>query len=74
MSQEYDTLLEARKSIKTNIEFFETLLSHLKGTDKLLRSKAVWATWCLHRYIHDHLIKDVNEAIRIHQPKEGEIQ
>jgi len=72
MTKEYDTVLEAKKSVKAHIEFFENLLQHLKGTDKVLRNRAVWAAWCLHRYINDHLITDVNEAVRIHAPKAAE--
>lgn len=73
MTKEYDTVLEAKKSLKCHINFFEQLLKHLKGTDKVLRNRAVWATWCLHRYINDHLIGDINEAVKAHAPKPGEV-
>lgn len=72
MKTELDNVLEARKSAKSHIEFFEKLLEHLKGTDKTLRARAVWATWCLHRYINDCLITDVNNAILMHSTKEGD--
>ncbi len=72
MNQELNTVLEAKKSVKAHINFFENLLEHLKGSDKALRGRAVWAAWCLHRYINDHLIADINEAMKIHTPKEGE--
>lgn len=72
MTKENNNLLEAKRSMKANIEFLEAVLGHLKGTNKLLRDRAVWAAWCLHRYINDHLIGDINEAMRVHAPKEGE--
>lgn len=74
MTQEYNTILEAKKSVKAHIDFFETLLQHLKGTDKTLRNRAVWAAWCLHRYINDHLIADINEAVRVNAPKPEDVQ
>ncbi len=63
MNQQNNTLQEAKKSVKAHIEFFEKLLEHLKGPNKELRSRAVWAAWCLHRYINDHLIGDINTAM-----------
>ena len=71
MTQEYNTVLEAKKSVKAHISFFETLLKHLNGTDKALRSRAVWAAWCLHRYINDHMIKDIHDAIEQNTPPDG---
>ncbi len=72
MTKEYNTVLEAKKSVKSHIDFFENLLKHLNSTDKALRTRAVWAAWCLHRYINDHLIADINAASEILTPKEGE--
>lgn len=72
MTKEYDTVVEAKKSVKAHIEFFENLLQHLKGHDKVLRGRAVWAAWCLHRYINDCLITDINHAMAAHAPKQGE--
>lgn len=63
MTEEYKNVLEAKKSVKLHIEFFESLLKHLNGTDKVLRSRACFAAWCLHRYINDKLIGDVQDAI-----------
>ena len=73
MTQEYNTVLEAKKSLKAHISFFETLLKHLNGTDKVLRGRAVWATWCLHRYINDKMIGDIQDAIEQNAPKENAI-
>jgi hypothetical protein len=72
MSKEYDTVLEAKKSVKAHISFFESILAHLKGHDKVLRTRAVWAAWCLHRYINDHLINDINHVMAANAPKDGE--
>lgn len=72
MTKEYDTVLEAKRSAKAHIEFFEKLLEHLKGHDKALRTRAVWAAWCLHRYINDHLINDVNHIMAANTPRDTE--
>jgi hypothetical protein len=71
MTQEYDNVLEAKRSIKHHIEFLEILLKHLNGTDKLLRGRACWAAWCLHRYFNDQLMNDIQNAIEVNSPKEG---
>ncbi len=68
MTKDYDTVLEAKKSCKAHIQFFETLLQHLKGTDKVLRNRAVWASWCLHRYINDRLIGEIQKVIKANTP------
>ena len=73
MTQEYENLLEARRSVEAHIQFFESILKHLKGTDKVLRARAIWAAWCLHRYINDHLMNDIQAAIEKNTPKTGEI-
>lgn len=72
MTKEYDNVLEAKKSVKAHISFFEALLKHLNGTDKVLRGRAVWASWCLHRYINDKMIGDIQDAMDNNVPKEGE--
>jgi hypothetical protein len=72
MTKEYDNILEAKRSMKAHIQFLETLLSHLKGTNTLLRNRAVWAAWCIHRYLNDKLINEIQEAIMSNAPKEGE--
>ncbi len=70
MSKDYDNILEAKRSVKAHIAFFEALLKHLKGTDKVLRARAVWASWCLHRYINDKMIGDIQDAMEKNAPKE----
>lgn len=71
MTQEYNTVLEAKKSVKAHIQFFESLLKHLNGTDKALRSRAVWAAWCLHRYINDRLINEIQMVMEQNTPPDG---
>lgn len=71
MTKEYDNVLEAKRSVKAHIEFLESLLKHLNGTDKLLRGRACWAAWCIHRYFNDRLIGDIQNAIEVNSPKEG---
>ncbi len=57
---------EAKQSLKSHIKFFEALLNHIKGGDEVLKGRAMWATWCLHRYINDGLINDIERAMREH--------
>jgi hypothetical protein len=68
MTKEHDNLLEAKRSVKAHIEFFEALLGHLKGHNIILRNRAVWASWCLHRYINDKLMDDIQDAIEKNSP------
>lgn len=72
MTQEYDNVLEAKRSLKHNINFLETMLKHLNGTDKIFRARAVWASWCIHRYINDRLMIDVQEALLKNMPQKDE--
>lgn len=72
MTKEYDTVLEAKKSVKAHIIFLETILEHLKSHDKVLRGRAVLASWCLHRYINDHFINDINHVMAANAQKDGE--
>jgi hypothetical protein len=64
MSKEYDTVIEARRTMKAHIQFLEALLKHLKGHDKNLRTKAVITAWCLHRYFTNSLMKEVEAVLR----------
>ena len=57
---------EAKDSLKRQIIFFETLLKHFNGKDESLKAKSMWATYCLHRYIEDRLIDDVEATIAKH--------
>ncbi len=55
---------EAKQSIKAHIKFFEALLNHLNGTDEIFKGRAMWAAWCLHRYMNDGLISDIEKAMK----------
>jgi hypothetical protein len=46
----------------------QTLVKHLNGPDKLLRGRAMWASWCLHRYFNNQFIKDIQNAIEQNMP------
>ena len=63
MSKE-GNIQEAKLSIKSHIKFFESLLGHIKGNNEMLKARAMWATWCLHRYINDGLMVDIEHAMR----------
>ncbi len=73
MTKEHDNLLEAKRSIKAHIHFLGTLLEHLKGPNKILRGRATWAAWCIHRYFNDKLIGDIQDAIEKNTPPEGKL-
>lgn len=64
--QENKNIHEAKQSLKAHIKFFEALLGHIKGNDQVLQARAMWATWCLHRYINDGLIADIERAMQQH--------
>ena len=64
MKKENDNVLEAKKSLKYHIKFLESLKTHLSGSDPILKGRAMWATWCLHRYINDGLINDIEKAMK----------
>lgn len=72
MTLEYNAVLEAKKSVKAHIEFFESILKHLNGTDKALRIRGCYAAWCLHRYINDRLMGEIQAVIEHNTPKVGE--
>lgn len=59
-------ITEAKKSLKHHIKFFDSLLLHIRRGEEPHLSRAMWATWCLHRYINDGLIKDIEKAMQEH--------
>ncbi len=71
MTREYNNVLEAKRSLKAHINFMETLVKHLNGSDKVLRGRAMWASWCLHQYFNTKLVGDIQEAIEKNTPPEG---
>lgn len=66
MNKDDSNLYEAKQSVKAHIKFFEALLKHLNGSDQVLKGRAMWASWVLHRYINDGLIPDMEKAMREH--------
>jgi len=64
MNKNEQNVYEAKQSIKAHIKFLEVLLSHLKGSDQILKRRAMWASWCIHRYLNDRLVADIESAIR----------
>jgi hypothetical protein len=72
MSREDKAVIDAKKSLKAHIKFFESLLGHLRGNDTILKGRAMWATWCLHRYINDGLIGDIENAMKEHGENKNE--
>ncbi len=63
-TKDNQNVYEAKQSVKAHIKFFEALLSHLNGNDEVLKARAMWASWCLHRYINDRFIPDIEKAMR----------
>lgn len=66
MNKEDANVYEAKKSLKAHIKFFESLLNHVKGNNEVLKNRAMWATWCLHRYLNDQFVEDIENAILKH--------
>ncbi len=62
--KEDKNVIEAKQSLKAQINFFENLIKHLNGKDENLKGRAMWASWCLHRYMHDGLITDIKKAMK----------
>lgn len=67
MNAEDKSVIEAKKSLKSHIKFFEGLLKHINGNDTILKGRAMWGAWCLHRYINDRLIGDIETAMKGHE-------
>lgn len=63
-TNENSNIDEAKKSLKAHIKFLESLLGHIKGNNEILKARAMWTTWCLHRYINDGLMVDIENAMR----------
>ena len=59
-------VLDAKSSLKAHIKFLEALLKHLNGNDTILKGRAMWAAWCLHRYFNDGLVPDIERAMKEH--------
>lgn len=64
MTKESYKLQESKKRITSQIKFFELLLQHLQGTDPIYKSRAVWSSMCVHRYINNCLMSDIQIAMQ----------
>lgn len=69
---ENPNIKEAKKSLKHHIKFFESLLTHIRRGEEPMLSRSIWATWCLHRYIQDRLIGDIEHAMKEHSESDKE--
>jgi hypothetical protein len=67
-------IYEAKQSIKSHIKFFESLLKHLNSDADRQKNRALWASWCLHRYINEGLIVDIEQAMKSHTAANDEKQ
>jgi hypothetical protein len=63
---ENTNIQEAKKTLKHHIKFFESLKEHIRRGEEPMLSRAMWATWCLHRYINDGLVTDIEKAMKKH--------
>ena len=57
---------DAKKTLKSHIKFLESLIKHIDGTDKLFKGRAMWTAWCLHKYINNNLMLDIEQAMKEH--------
>lgn len=57
-------ITEAKKSLKHHVKFFQSLLAHIKKGEEPFMSRSMWATWCLHRYIEDRLVHDIEKVMK----------
>lgn len=62
MSNE-QAIIEAKRSLKADIKFLESLLNHIKRGEEPMLSRAGWTSWVLHNYISHNLMEDVLEAM-----------
>ncbi len=67
MSREDASVVDAKAVIKHQIKFLESLKKHIFGDNLMLKSNAMWTAWCLHQYMQNHLIKDIETAMREHK-------
>lgn len=74
MASEHTNITEAKKSLKHQIKFLESLLAHIRKGEEPFLSRSMYATWVLHRYIEDQLVFDMEKAMHEHgdKNKQGE--
>jgi hypothetical protein len=54
---------DAKMALNSHIKFLESLKRHINSKDEVMKGRAMWASWCVHRYFNEGLIKDIQEAI-----------
>lgn len=59
MTKEYDNVLEAKRIVKKQVTFLETLLKNLKKPEKSWRSYAIVTAWCIDRYFSEKLSDEI---------------
>lgn len=59
-----NAVMDAKKSLKSHRKFLGTLLKYINGNNEQLKSGAMFATWCLHQYINNNLMADVEKSIQ----------
>ena len=62
--KESPNITASKKSLKYQIKFFESLLKHIRHGEEPFLSRSIYATWCLHRYIEDKLMFDIEKAMK----------
>lgn len=65
MAKEHRNILQAKRRTKFHIAFLEGILSNLKSNNKVFKTRALFAAWCMDNYIRNNLISDVEEAIKL---------
>ncbi len=65
---ENPNIQEAKKSLKAHIKFLESLKENITKKEEPMLSRAMWATWCLHRYINDQLVHDIEKVMKENKP------
>lgn len=55
---------EAIKSLDNNIKLLESMKKNIMNDKEPMLSHAMYASWCLHRYIHDKLSQDMEKAVK----------
>lgn len=61
---EKKTIIASQKSLKQTIDFLRLLLKNTRNPHEGLRAKAVISALCVHRYIHDNLVAEVETRLR----------
>ena len=61
--KEDKVITDAKASLKYQIKFLESLLTHIRNPESPMRSNAVWTSWAINEYMQHKLITDVKNAM-----------